>query len=317
MTEGKAMSAPVPAIDPKIYSLLTGELGSSQAVSRICSELGQVLTAFLPDVVESETQLKLGFTYESCETGLKNDLIADLDEFMILVDGSLKNWCSDFTIACSSGIVMAMVECMMGGDRAAIVEPEARPASSIELEMAPMITDKIASVIKSAVNAPGNFEPLLSKPYNAAKRPKPSDDYVDMHAALIRMKIEFGAVVTQFSVIIPQKVLLKTVVKAPVAAATGSKTAAGWAELLQEQVRRSDVRVEARIHLTPLTLGAIARLQPGDIIPFLETGDVRVQVSANGRDLYSCEFGRAGDQYTVRVKDTAGSEEDLIRDILG
>lgn len=311
------MNAQVPAIDPRIFSLLTGELGSKQAVSKICSELGQVLTAFLPDVVESETQLKLGFFYEGFEVGYKNDLIADLDDYMILVDGSLKNWCSDFTIACSSSVIMAMVECLMGGDPASIVEPEARPASMIELEMAPMITDKIASVVKSAVSAQGNFEPHLSKPYNAGKRPKPADDYVDMHAALIRMKIEFGALVTQFSVIIPQKTLLKTVVKAPAASTAAARNAAGWAELLQEQIRRSDVRVEARIHLTPLKLGTISKLQAGDVIPFLEKGDVRVQVSANGRDLYSCEFGRAGDQYTVRVKDTAGSEEDLLRDILG
>jgi flagellar motor switch protein FliM len=212
---------------------------------------------------------------------------------------------------------MAMVECMMGGDRTAIIEPEARPASTIELEMAPLITDKIASVIKLAVNAPGNFEPLLTKPYNAAKRPKPADDYVDMHAALIRMKVEFGAVVTQFCIIVPQKTLLKTVVKAPAAIMTGSKQAPDWSEIIQDQVRRSEVRVEARIHLTPLKLGAISKLQAGDVIPFLEKGDVRVQVSANGRDLYSCEFGRAGDQYTVRVKDTAGSEEDFLRDILG
>jgi flagellar motor switch protein FliM len=311
------MGTSVPALDPRILSLLTGELGTRQAISKVCSELGQVLTAFLPDVVEIETGLKLSFFYEGCEIGYKNDLIADLDEYMILVDGSLKNWCQDFTVACSTTVVMAMVECMMGGDQTAIDEPEARPASTIELEMAPMITDKIASVIKSAVNAPGNFEPLLTKPYNAAKRPKPADDYVDMYAALIRMKVEFGALVTQFSVIVPQKTLLKTVVKAPVAVTTGSKHAVDWSEIIQDQVRRSDVRVEARIHLTPLKLGAIAQLQPGDVIPFLEKGDVRVQVSANGRDLYSCEFGRAGDQYTVRVKDTAGSEEDFLRDILG
>lgn len=311
------MSAPIPAIDPKIRALLTGELGTRQAVSKICSELGQVLVDFLPDVVESETQLKLDFSYDTCETGYKNDLIADLHDYMILVDGSLKNWCPDFTIACSTTIIMAMVECMMGGDQNAIVEPEARPASTIELEMAPMLTDKIAQVIKSAINAPGNYEPLLSKPYNAAKRPKPADDYIDMHAALIRMKIEFGAVVTEFSVIIPQKVLLKTVVKAPVAVTTSGKTLNDWTDVLQDQVRRSEVRVEARVHLTPLKLGTISRLQAGDVIPFLDKGDVHVQVNANGRDLYSGEFGRAGEQYTVRVKDTAGSEEDLLRDILG
>ncbi len=317
MTEGKAMNAPVPAIDPQVLSLLTGELGTRHGISKVCSEFGHVLTEFLPDVVESETQLKLSFAYEGCVMGYKNDLIADLDEYMILVDGSLKNWCPDFTIACSTTVIMAIVECMMGGDPDSIIEPEARPASTIELEMAPLITDKIASVVKSAVNAPGNFEPMLTKPYNAAKRPKPADDYVDPFAALIRMKVEFGRVVSEFSVIIPQKTLLKTVVRAPVAVSTGNKTATDWTEIIQDQVRRSDVRVEARIHLTPLTLGAIAKLQPGDVIPFLEKGDVHVQVNANGRDLYSCEFGRAGDQYTVRVKETAGSEDDLLRDILG
>jgi flagellar motor switch protein FliM len=311
------MTAHVPSIDPQIFALLTGQLGSRQAVGKICSEFGQVLSAFLPDLVELESQLKLTFAYEGCTTGYKNDLIADLDDYMILVDGSLKNWCPDFTIACSTTVVMAMVECLMGGDKTAIVEPEARPASSIELEMTPMITDKIASVIKSAVNAPGNYEPLLSKPYNAAKRPKPADDYVDMHAAQIRMKVEFGAVVSEFSVIIPQKTLLKTVVKAPVAVTAGGKNGPDWSDILKEQVHRSEVRVEARIHLTPLKLGSIARLRPGDVIPFLDAGDVHVQVAANGRDLYSCEFGRSGDQYTVRVKETAGTDEDLLRDLLG
>jgi flagellar motor switch protein FliM len=311
------MTAPVPSIDPRIFSLLTGALGSRQSIGKVCSEFGQVLGSFLPDIVESETQLELGFFYDGCEVGLKNDLIADLDDYMILVDGSLKNWCPDFTIACSSTVIMAMVECLMGGDRTATVEPEARPASAIELQMAPMITDKIASVLKSAVNAAGNFEPMLSKPYNAAKRPKPTEDYVDSYAALIRMRVEFGPINSQFAVIVPQKTLLKTVVKAPVATSTGQKNGVDWSDVLKDQVRRSEVRVEARIHLTPLKLGAVSRLQPGDVIPFLEKGDVKVQVSANGRDLYSCEFGRAGDKYTVRVKDTAGSEEDLLRDILG
>lgn len=307
----------MPKLDPKIFSLLTGERGSHQAISKICGDMGLVLAAFLPDMVEIETQLKLSFFYEGCETGSMTSLIADLDEYMVLVDGELKNWCSDFVIACPAGVIIAMVECLMGGDVNALAEPEARPASSIELEMAPLITNRIASVIKSAVNAPGNFEPLLSKPYNAAKRPKPADDYVDTHAALIWMKVEFGALVSRFGVIVPQKTLLKTVVKAPSVASSANRSSTQWADVLQEQVRRSDVRVEARIHLTPLKLGAITRLKPGDVIPFLDKQDVRVQVSANGRDLYSCEFGRAGEQYTVRVKDTAGSEEDLLRDILG
>lgn len=305
---------PLP-IDPKLLAILTGELGDNPRIGKICSDLGSVFAGFLPDLIEADTNLTFTFGYEYCETGLKDDLIADLDDYMVLVDGSLKNWCSDFTIACPSQVIVAMVECLLGGDPNSLVEPVARPASSIELEMAPMFTDKIASLLKSAVNAPGNYEPELSKPFNAKDRPKHPDDYVDPFAALVRIKVEFGALTSYFCVIVPHKNLLKTTVKAP-KTTNAAKISAEWAELLQEQVRRSDVRVEARIRLTPLRLGAISKLQPGDVIPFLDANDVTVQVSANGRDLYDCEFGRAGEHYTVRVKDTIGGEHDLLNDLL-
>jgi flagellar motor switch protein FliM len=302
-------------MDPKLLAIMTGELGNNSRIGKTCSDLGAVFASFLPDLIETETNLKFAFAYEHCETGLKDDLIADLDDFMVLLDGSLKNWCTDFTIAVPSQVIVAMVECLLGGDAETLVEPMARPASSIELEMTPMISDKIASVLKSAVNAPGNYEPLLSKPYNVKDKPKHPDDYVDPFAAMVRIKVEFGALTSHFCVIVPHKNLLKTIVQAPKATNT-AKASVEWAELLQEQVKRSDVRVEARIHLTPLRLGAISRLQPGDVIPFLDKGDATVQVSANGRDLYDCEFGRAGERYTVRVKDTIGGEHDLLNDLM-
>ena len=302
-------------MDPKLLAIMTGELGNNSRIGKTCADLGAVFSAFLPDLIETETNLKFAFAYEHCETGLKDDLIAELDDYMVLIDGSLKNWCTDFTIAVPAQVIAAMVECLLGGDPDSLVEPLARPASSIELEMAPMISDKIASVLKSAVNAPGNYEPILSKPYNVKDKPKHPDDYVDPFAAMVRIKVEFGALTSHFCVIVPHKNLLKTVVQAP-RATKALRASVEWSELLQEQVKRSDVRVEAKIHLTPLRLGAISRLQPGDVIPFLDKGDVIVQVSANGRDLYDCEFGRAGERYTVRVKDTIGGETDLLNDLM-
>lgn len=302
-------------MDPRLLAIMTGELGNNSRIGKTCADLGAVFSTFLPDLIESEAALKFTFAYDYCETGLKDDLLGHLDEFMVFVDGSLKNWCSDFTIACPSQIISAMVECLLGGDPEKLVEPMARPASNIELEMAPMITDKIASVLKSAVNAPGNYEPLLTKPYNAKDKPKHPEDYVDPFAAMVRIKVEFGTLASHFCIIIPHRTLLKTDVKAPKASTT-SKAPSGWAEMIQEQVRRSDVKVEARIRLTPLRLSAISRLQAGDVIPFLEKTDVTVQVSANGRDLYDCEFGRSGERYTVRVKDTVGGENDLLKDLM-
>lgn len=52
------------------------------------------------------------------------------------------------------------------------------------------------------------------------------------------------------------------------------------------------------------------------MIPFHDGSEVRVDVNANGRDLYVCEFGRSGSKYTVRVRDTHGSEQDILRHIM-
>ncbi|MGC3970563.1 MAG: FliM/FliN family flagellar motor switch protein [Pirellulales bacterium] len=72
---------------------------------------------------------------------------------------------------------------------------------------------------------------------------------------------------------------------------------------MTEQVHRSHVTLEARIKLTPLKLGTIAKLAPGDVIPFFDEEDVHVEVNANGKELYACEFGRSGQNYTVRISD--------------
>ncbi len=129
------------------------------------------------------------------------------------------------------------------------------------------------------------------------------------------MTISIGATLSVFSIIVSQQTLLKTQVVVP-KSVQARKGRSAWSEKLEEQVRRSSVTLEARISLESLSLDTISRLQPGDIIPFRDAQDVRVDVNANGRDLYVCEFGRAGVRYTVRVKDTHGSDEDIFNHIM-
>ncbi len=129
------------------------------------------------------------------------------------------------------------------------------------------------------------------------------------------MTITLGSVATDFYVIIPQKVFLKTEISAPQAKNQSAKSQE-WTDKIGEQVRRSQVTLEARIRLQSLTLDTISRLAEGDVIPFMDSEDVRVEVSANSKDLYICEFGRSGENYTVRVKDNINSDDDLLKHLM-
>ncbi|MDI7863390.1 FliM/FliN family flagellar motor switch protein [Rhizobiaceae bacterium n13] len=316
-TRTTAPTAQVPAMDRALHAMLTGSLGDKATVAKLAAQFGELYCEFLPDVFKSETGLEIQVRYNGCETGLMNDLIADLGDNMALADGSLRNWSPGFTLACGNGFVITLMENLLGAEPDTIVEPIERPLSKIELDLAVMVFDRIANVLKSGVNARGSFDATLLAPHNADDRPRPDADHVDEYAAAIKLSIQLGPVISEFALIVPQKALLKTTVITPKSRGHSSESQEQWAERIGDQVKRSQITLEARISLQPLTLATIARLAPGDVIPFLDTGEVLVDVSANGKDLYLCEFGRSGANYTVRVKDNPGADGDILRQLIG
>lgn len=306
-----------PAMDRALHALLTGSLGDKATISKVATLFGDLYSVFLPDVFNSETGIDVQVRYNGCEIGMMNQLIADLGDNVALADGSLRNWSTRFTLACGNGFVIALMESMLGADTGTIDDPIERPLSKIELDLSTMVFGRIANVLHTGVNAAGGFEPLLEPPHNADDRPRTADDHNDEFAAAIKMGIQLGNVASEFVLVIPQKALLKTTVEVPKSRGQQSKSREKWAEQISDQVKRSQITLEARIRLEALTLDTIARLAPGDIIPFHDKGDVLVDVSANGKDLYVCEFGRSGANYTVRVKDNMGAEGDLLRQLIG
>jgi flagellar motor switch protein FliM len=302
--------------DKRLLARMIGALGDDKVIGRTALELGQIFGDFLPDMLKAETGHDITIGYAGFKTGLRNELIADLGDGFLLSDVSLRNWCADFQVACDSPVLITLLEAMLGAEPTGIEEPEPRALSKIEIDMASPVFDRIAEVLRMAVNAAGEFEPVLGRPHNSEERPRPDPAIEDVYAASIDMTIGLGPVLSTFCVIVPQSVLLKTLVAPPGSAGQGKSAKSEWTEQLEEQVRRSAVTIEARIRLESLTLDTISRLQPGDVIPFNDGQDVQVEVNANGRELYVCEFGRSGSKYTVRVKDTHGSEQDILRHIM-
>ncbi|WP_425502186.1 FliM/FliN family flagellar motor switch protein [Peteryoungia desertarenae] len=305
-----------PKIDKALLAMLTGGLGDKKTLAKLCSDFGLLYTEFLPDIIHSETGLTVSVHYNGHETGMMTDLIADLGDNVSIVEASLRNWSPRFYLACGNSFVITLMENLLGALPETIEEPIQRPLSHIELDLSAMVYDKIANVLRSGVNASGGFEPLVEKPRNAEDMPKFDEDHVDEYAATIKLGIELGTIASEFYLVIPQKALLKTVVTTPKSKNQGSKTRKEWQDQIAEQVRRSQVMLEARIRLESLTLKTISCLAVGDVIPFKDIGDVMVDVSANSKDMYRCEFGRAGEHYTVRVKDNVSSEDEILRHLM-
>ncbi|MBD9373873.1 flagellar motor switch protein FliM [Rhizobium sp. ARZ01] len=305
-----------PKHDPIVLARLTGQLGDRETISKRCAALGDVIAEFLPDVFASELGFEIAVSYAGYEVGRYGQLISGLGGAMALADCELRNWSDQYAVVCDSPFIVTLVENMLGAVSDSIEEPEPRPLSRIELDVAAMVFDRISGVLKTAVSDGNGYEPVVGLAYNVEGRKTPENGSEDTFAAMVEMSVGIGPVLSSFYIVIPQYVLLKSTITAP-KPANAVKSRKDWSEQLSEQVRRSKVTLQARIHLERQTLDTVSRLQAGDIIPFQDASDVRVDVTANGNKLYICEFGRAGARYTVRVKDTYGSEDELLQHIVG
>lgn len=306
----------LPTMDPVVLARLTGRLGDRATISRLCASLGEVFSHRLSAMLESELGFEIAVSYAGFEAGHTDTLLGQLGGAMAYCRSSIAGWCNDVAILCDSPLVITLVENMLGAVDDSVEEPAPRLLSRIELDIAAMLFDRISGVLAAAIGRNGERDVRLGPTANLEQGKTDEDDDGKTFAAMVNMAVGIGPVLSTFHVIVPQSVLLKSVI-APAAESPERQADSGWRKQLGEQVRRSKVTLEARIRLEAQTLDTISRLQAGDIIPFRDTGDVRVEVNANGRDLYVCEFGRSGARYTVRIKDTHGSGEDLLEHIIG
>lgn len=315
----KAAHETVHAIEPSLLAKLTGGLGDSKTVGKIGADIGQLYCEFFPDIFHSETGIQVDVEYSGCESGLLTDLVRNIGQDFAVADCSLRNWCQNFIMATGNVFVMALMERMLGAMPETIMEPEVRPLSQIELDLSALVLERMGGVLRSGVNAAGGFEPTIDPPFNATGKSTAEEEISGLFGLLIRMKVEIGKVASEFVLIIPQRTLLKTTIITPKPSAQALKKQEEWLELITEQVKRSQVTLEARIRLQTLSLQTVSRLVAGDVIPFRDKDrdDICVEVSANGSNMYNCEFGRAGENYTVRVKNNVSTDDEILRHLMG
>ena len=74
-----------------------------------------------------------------------------------------------------------------------------------------------------------------------------------------------------------------------------------WHARFSEEVMRSAVKLEATVPLSRMTLGELSRLVVGQVLEMPETAPTQTKLSAHRKPLFTCEFGKLGQNFTVRV----------------
>ncbi|MCA0027814.1 MULTISPECIES: FliM/FliN family flagellar motor switch protein [unclassified Mesorhizobium] len=197
---------------------------------------------------------------------------------------------------------------LFGGDPEMPASPIERDLSQIEVDVSTMMFQQVAQ----ALNGSGRRSLDLRLPVPRAMSGSEAKRHVLRDGAAIR--IVFGISTPADSgtvtVTMPQRVVLAS--RDSAAAGGENDQGASWRARFSEEVMRSTVALEGTMPLARLTLGDLADFEIGQIIEFEATAQSQARLGARGKTLFVCEFGKLGQNYTVRIKHPYDAGQDFI-----
>jgi flagellar motor switch protein FliM len=216
------------------------------------------------------------------------------------------------TMVIDAQAVAIMVCALFGADPEQPVTPITRAFSQIELDVANLALETIAQVLNGSGRRSLELKlpvpPVLSGGEAARRMLRDGPGLRIVFG--IATPLETGTV----TVMIPQRVLLQRG-NDPKKDADPA-TASHWRARFSEEVMRSTVMLEAIMPLGRLTLGDLAAFHPGQVIELEGSAQSHTKLTARDKTLFVCEFGKLGQNYTVRIRHPYDAGQDFIDGLL-
>jgi len=232
---------------------------------------------------------------------------AGVDNDALVVASSATSPDALMLIADSDAIALLVIA-LFGGNPELPVSPIERPLTTIELDLASVVFEAAAK----ALNGSGVRALSIKFPMQSAISGKDLRKLVIRDGPAVRISFTLMAPSGEgrFTVMMPQRVLLLHRGDASAAVAEQEQPGEVWRERFGEEVMRSSVKLEATVPLARMTLGDISRMFVGQVIEMSENAPTSTKLSARRKPLFTCEFGRLGQNYTVQITEPydAGKE---------
>ena len=306
-------STAIKSLDAALLQRMTGQSGDRETLETQCLMLAEMTGLSLALNAGKAIGEPVDVEFDSFNAGPRSQLLAEFDVNSVVCPAYIDGWCDDITLAANTVFVIAVMECMLGGAIPEGKKLKPRALSDIELDVSSILFAQFAESLKSAIADP---QPKAATAGQATQeQPEPEEGTEDTPCVMLTFQLRLGSVEAPFLVVLPQRPLLKSRIAEREDGKPAKPERPSWARQLTTQVSHSHVLLEARISLSELTLGEVARLETGDVLPFDDEGGVRTLLSAGGKELFWCEFGKAGNRYTVRVQEPHRREHELMKDI--
>ncbi|MFU0505490.1 FliM/FliN family flagellar motor switch protein [Pseudaminobacter sp. NGMCC 1.201702] len=212
-------------------------------------------------------------------------------------------------LSMDAAAVTLIVNALFGGDPELPISPIERDLSPTELDVAAMVFEDIALAVNGSGARAFDFKlPLPTVITGAELRKHVIRDGPGVRVVLL---VSTPAGVGRISLMMPQRVLLKHRGET-----AGGEADTNWSARFGEEIMRSAVNLEATMPLARMTLSDIAMLREGQIVDLDENARSDARLSSRGKTLFMCEFGKLGQNYTVRIRHPFDAGQDLMDTLL-
>lgn len=304
------MSVPATPADARalIIERLVGDTGEPDQVMSTARALAE---RTLPAILASlQDMLGTAVAVDIADIDLSRiaDAVPEVESHAMSVIASASS--PDALILSADAMAIShLVDVMFGGNPEQDPVAIERPLSSLEVDVATTMFDRIAQAMDEAAANAFAFDlpPMTALTGTEMTR------HILRDGPAVRIALGIGAAGKGGRIVLtmPQRVLLRHRGGAQGGDA-GEATGPEWRARFSEEVMRSTVRLEATMPLAKLSLADIAGFMPGQVIELEKTAGVQARLTARDRTLFVCEFGKLGQNYTVRIRHPFDADQDFI-----
>jgi flagellar motor switch protein FliM len=216
------------------------------------------------------------------------------------------------TLVIDAAAIAIMVCALFGGDPDLPVSPIDRDLSPLETDVSTMVFEQVAQALSQSAKRPLDLKLPVARAMSGAEAKR----HVLRDGAAIRIVLGISTPADSGTVTVtmPQRVVLAGRDDAG-GVGTGDH-GSSWRARFSEEVMRSVVTLEGTMPLARMTLGDLADLEVGQVIDFDEMAQSQARLGARGQALFVCEFGKLGQNYTVRINHPYDAGQDFIEGLL-
>ena len=215
-------------------------------------------------------------------------------------------------VGADTAFLNAAIEAVLGSDGTEPAGAE-RAATRIGLRLAGTIFQQIVDELRPSVLGSKSAALELDKVDTAAKLPAPAR--WDEPSVTARFGLSTLGRPGELFRVLPQSAIQGAEPASARATAGGAPPGAGdtgWSRRIEQEVHRTEVTLHAVLDERELTLGEIAGLRIGQVLPLKATPRSNVRVVCNDQTMFWCELGQAEGVYTLRIKEFPDQERELL-----